>query len=92
MKRITFILIVLMVFSLQTAVSQSIFKNFVNANFTQAITVGDNYIWTASEAGVVRVNVQRTAEDTIPTGVGSGFVFDKKGHIITNAHVVEGAT
>ena len=24
--------------------------------------------------------------------VGSGFVFDKKGHIITNAHVIEDAT
>ena len=49
-------------------------------------------IFKNSEAGVVRVNVQRSEEDAIPAGVGSGFVFDKKGHIITNAHVVEDVT
>jgi len=45
-------------------------------------------IFEKSESGVVRVNVQRN--DT--GGVGSGFVFDKKGHIITNAHVIKNAT
>ncbi len=48
-------------------------------------------IFEKSEAGVVKVNIQRTEESTSPSGVGSGFVFDKKGHIITNAHVVKDA-
>ncbi len=49
-------------------------------------------IFEKSEAGVLRVNVQRSVEGLTPEGVGSGFVFDKKGHVITNAHVVQGAT
>jgi len=48
-------------------------------------------IFENSEDGVVRVNIQRAEEAMTPIGVGSGFVFDKKGHIITNAHVVEDA-
>ena len=46
-------------------------------------------IFEKSEPGVVRVNVQRNGTTDIVGGVGSGFVFDKKGHIITNAHVVK---
>ena len=49
-------------------------------------------IFEISEPGVVRVNVQRTSSVDGVGGVGSGFVFDKKGHIITNAHVVNEAT
>ena len=48
-------------------------------------------IFEKSEAGVVRVNVQRGESEDITGGIGSGFVFDKKGHIITNAHVVKDA-
>lgn len=48
-------------------------------------------IFEKSEPGVVRVNVQRTEEPVGSNGVGSGFVFDKKGHVITNAHVVQEA-
>src|SRR3989338_11638651 len=48
-------------------------------------------IFEKSESGVVRVNVQRTDQSNGTSGVGSGFVFDKKGHIITNSHVVKDA-
>ena len=48
-------------------------------------------IFEKSEPGVVRVNVQRGESEDITGGIGSGFVFDKKGHIITNAHVVKNA-
>jgi S1-C subfamily serine protease len=48
-------------------------------------------IFEKSEPGVVRVNVQRGETEDVTGGVGSGFVFDKKGHIISNAHVVKDA-
>ena len=48
-------------------------------------------IFEKSESGVVRVNVQRNDTSERVGGVGSGFVFDKKGHIITNAHVIKNA-
>lgn len=48
-------------------------------------------IFEKAEPGVVRINVQRGEASENIGGVGSGFVFDKKGHIITNAHVVEDA-
>lgn len=46
-------------------------------------------IFERAETGVVRVNIQRSEDVVSTNGVGSGFVFDKNGHIITNAHVVE---
>ena len=49
-------------------------------------------IFEKSEPGVVRVNTQRNQTINDVGGVGSGFVFDKKGHIITNAHVIEDST
>ena len=49
-------------------------------------------IFEKSESGVVRINVKRPANDTRGIGgIGSGFVYDDKGHIITNDHVVENA-
>ncbi|MFB3114251.1 MAG: trypsin, partial [Nitrosopumilaceae archaeon] len=40
-------------------------------------------IFEKSESGVVRVNVQRPEQIVGANSVGSGFVFDSKGHIIT---------
>ena len=48
-------------------------------------------IFEKSEPGVVKVTVQRTDQSNGTSGVGSGFVFDKKGHIITNSHVIKDA-
>lgn len=48
-------------------------------------------IFEQSESGVVKINVQRTAQVIGASSVGSGFVFDTFGHIITNSHVVTDA-
>ena len=48
-------------------------------------------IFERSEFGVVSVNVSKSSEIIASNGFGSGFVFDKEGHIVTNNHVVEGA-
>ncbi len=38
----------------------------------------------------VRQNYFNRNEEEIPSGSGSGFVWDKQGHIITNYHVIQG--
>ena len=95
--------IVIVIFAvLFVAPPESTKPDIVVSNGHSASTVGETTplyksklslidIFEKSEPGVVRVNVQR-AESTEGTGgVGSGFVFDKKGHIITNEHVVSNA-
>ena len=63
-----------------------------NLILTESKTLSLIDIFEKAEAGVVRVNTQRNQTEAEPGGVGSGFVFDKKGHIITNAHVIEDST
>lgn len=49
-------------------------------------------IFEMSEPGVVQIEVRRPAQIVSPGGgVGSGFVYDTLGHVITNAHVVRNA-
>lgn len=62
----------------------------VTPNYTKKLSLIE--IFEKSESGVVRVNVQRNQTTDVVGGIGSGFVFDKKGHIITNAHVIKDAT
>jgi len=45
-------------------------------------------IFERSEFGVVSIAVTKTSPHGDASGVGSGFIFDKEGHIITNNHVV----
>ena len=59
---------------------------------TSSLTLSLMEIFEKAEPGVVRVNTIRNQTVNEIGGVGSGFVFDKMGHIITNAHVVEGST
>jgi 2-alkenal reductase len=40
---------------------------------------------------VSRVQSQFRSEDGLAEGTGTGFVIDQEGHIVTNAHVVDGA-
>ena len=49
-------------------------------------------IFEKTEPGVVRINVLRAPDVlTHDNGVGSGFVYDKQGHIVTNMHVIQSA-
>jgi S1-C subfamily serine protease len=58
-----------------------------------AMTV--NEIYQRAAPGVVRVNATNTTTSSFTgpqtSALGSGFVIDKTGHIVTNYHVVEGA-
>lgn len=65
-----------------------------------ALTPGD--IYRAVSPAVVHIEAKRTSvandgffgtpQEQESTGTGSGFVIDDKGHIVTNAHVVQGAS
>jgi S1-C subfamily serine protease len=59
-----------------------------------ALTV--NEIYERAASGVVQITSRSRVADafapsTAPRALGSGFVVDKAGHIITNYHVIEGA-
>ncbi len=58
-----------------------------------AMTV--NEIYERAAPGVVQITRTTDASDVLsggtPSALGSGFVLDKAGHIVTNFHVIEGA-
>jgi putative serine protease PepD len=67
------------------------------ANTTKALTI--NQIYKRDSLGVVEITVTSAGSSNgypfgggTSTAQGSGFVYDKAGHIVTNQHVVDGAT
>ena len=48
-------------------------------------------LFEKSDDGVVKVSVRKSVELPAGRSLGSGFVYDVSGHIITNNHVVEGS-
>lgn len=39
-----------------------------------------------------RTNFRTMDTMQVPQGTGSGFIWDKKGHVVTNFHVIRGAS
>jgi putative serine protease PepD len=80
----------------RTIVRQETVSNGEPAANTTGLSVSD--IYQRTQKGVVEITVA-TSQSTNPFGgqqtqqaQGSGFVYDSNGRIITNQHVVEGAT
>jgi len=74
--------------------------DLITSNGHDATTLGDVLssskssltlieLFEKSEEGVVKIQVERDGQNR--DSQGSGFVYDNLGHIITNAHVVDGA-
>ena len=70
------------------------------ASFEQDASLSLREIYQRSAPGVVQISTRSETLSTDPfsfgspqvqEGLGSGFVYDKAGHIVTNFHVVRGA-
>jgi S1-C subfamily serine protease len=73
-------------------------KPSANSSDSGGLTVHDIYQRTAPGVAFIQSQVQQQSSPADPfgggqgTATGSGFVIDEQGHIVTNAHVVDGAS
>jgi putative serine protease PepD len=80
----------------RTVVRQVTVDNASPASSTSSLSIGQ--IYKRSYKGVVEITVTSTQNSSpfgnsqTQTAQGSGFVYDSDGHIITNQHVVDGAS
>jgi len=79
----------------RTVVRQVTVQSSSPASSTSSLSVGD--VYRRSYKGVVEITVTTQAasafgDSRTQRAQGSGFVYDTKGNVITNEHVVDGAT
>src|SRR5437016_13889237 len=82
-----------------TVVRQVAVPSGQTAASASSLSVGD--VYNRTHKGVVEITVTSNGNSSAPPGfggpqsqqaLGSGFVYDDKGNIVTNQHVVDGAT
>jgi putative serine protease PepD len=80
-----------------TVVRASVADSKATSNTSGGLTV--NEIYRRTSPGVVEVTARSTSGSQFPfghsqesVGQGSGFVYDTSGHVVTNEHVVDGAS
>ena len=81
--------------------SSNPYSESVNAkslNFIYEYEKGVEYLFSISSPSVVYITTSSYKQDywsrdvyEVPSGTGSGFIWDTEGHIITNFHVINGA-
>lgn len=81
--------------SLKTSVDNlnSYLKNLQALNVSNPSTgLSPMQIYDSAKDSVVLITVeQQTRSGLVPYAEGSGFIYDREGHIVTNNHVVEGS-
>jgi S1-C subfamily serine protease len=72
--------------------------NVKSLNFIYEYEKGVEYLFSISSPSVVYITTTSYKQDywsrdvyEVPSGTGSGFIWDTEGHIITNFHVINGA-